>query len=114
FAALVSKCFAPQSRSIHIAEWCFSGRYLMNPRNQSGFTLIELLVVIAIISVLCYLGVTSFWVYRSDAAYSTAQQVMYNSRISMAAGENGDVTPPPVSFVQKAQGPIQDAAGKQF
>ena len=86
----------------------------MKSPNQNGFTLIELLVAILLIGVLSYLGLTSFWVYRSDAAYSVAQEVMYNSRVTVAAGENADSPPPATSFVQTVQGPITDGNGKLY
>ena len=84
-------------------------------RNQQGFTLLELLVVIGIISLLCYLGLTSFWVYRADAAYSVAQSVLRNSKVSIEAGQTDTSNlPGPVDIVQTAQGPIQDVAARAY
>lgn len=82
---------------------------------QSGFTLIELMVVMLIISVLSYLGMTAFYVYRSDAAYSVVQSVMRNSRVIVEASLN-DLDNPPLTtnLVQNVAGPIVDAAGKTY
>ena len=87
----------------------------MRTAKQDGFTLLELLVVTAIIAVLLYLGLTSFWVYRTEAAYSVANTVMRNSRVAVEAAMN-DLDHPPLaaSLVQRAAGQIQDSAGKTY
>lgn len=84
----------------------------MNVSNrESGFTLIELLTVVGIIGVLSSLGITSFYVYRSDAAYAVSERLVSDGRQSIEATLNAvDETHPTISnYVQSTQGPITDA-----
>lgn len=82
---------------------------------ELGFTLIELLVVISIIGILAYLGLTSFYVYRSDAAYSVINTTFRNARTSGEASLN-DLDNPPVltNASQAAQGPITDPSAQTY
>lgn len=81
---------------------------------HAGFTLIELLVCIALIGVLAYLGLSSFWTYRSSAALSVAQQTLRNARTSVEAGINSDTLPPAISYTQTTQGRITDPDAGQY
>lgn len=83
-------------------------------KSSSGFTLIELLVAIALIGVLSFLGFSSFWTYRSTAALSVAQQTLRNARTALEAGVNSDTLPPAVDHTQTSQGPITDAAMREY
>ena len=84
-------------------------------QSEQGFTLIELLVVIAIVGILSYLGLTSFYVYRADAAYSVANSTYHNARTASESALN-DLDHPPVlaASVQTVQGPISDAATRSY
>lgn len=79
---------------------------------QKGFTLIELLVIISIIGLLAFLGLTSFTVYRSDAAYSVAVRTLRDARTAIEASLNNvDTDRAAVNFyVQTQAGPIPDAS----
>ncbi len=79
---------------------------------QKGFTLIELLVIISIIGLLALLGMTSFTVYRSDAAYSVATRTLRDARTAVEASLNNvDAEKAAVNFyVQTQSGPIPDAS----
>lgn len=83
---------------------------------QRGFTLIELLVVVAIIGVLGALGITSFSVYRSDAAYANVQRSVRDLHIAAQAGTlDSENLPPLVALVsQDTQGPMVDAGAREF
>ena len=85
-------------------------------RSQKAFTLIELLTVVAIIGILGKLSMSSFYVYRSDAAYSNVQRTLRDMQIAAQAGtldiDNPPATVPLVSQVD--QGPLNDAAARNF
>lgn len=85
-------------------------------RQESGFTLIELLTIIGIIGILSLLGVTSFKVYRADAAYSVSETTLRNARSAVEAAINNIDNPPgAVALVsQNSPGPISDANAKAF
>lgn len=80
--------------------------------SQRGFTLIELLVIVSIIGLLAMLGITSFGVYRSDAAYSVASRTLRDARTTVEASLNNiDTARLAVNFYQQGHpGPIADAA----
>ncbi len=84
-------------------------------RRDSGFTLLELLVVMTMIGILSYLGLTSFYVYKSDAAYSVAESVLRNARVAVEASLN-DIDNPPaaVDLVQTASGKITNQSASQY
>ncbi len=88
--------------------------YRTHTKANSGFTLIELLVCIALISVLSFLGFSSFWTYRSTAALSVSHQTLRNARTALEAGINGDVQPPAVDATQTTQGAITDADMREY
>ena len=79
---------------------------------EKGFTLIELLIVIGIILVLGMLGLTSYGVYRSDAAYAVAERTLRDGRTAIEAGLNtiDQETAPANHYAQAHPGPIADAA----
>jgi type II secretory pathway pseudopilin PulG len=83
---------------------------------ESGFTLIELLTIIGIIGVLSFLGLSSFKVYRADAAYSVAESTLRTARSSVeAAISNVDIPPGAVSLTeQTAPGPMVDPSARAF
>ena len=83
---------------------------------EAGFTLIELLTIIGIIGVLSLLGMSSFKVYRADAAYSVAESTLRNARSAVEASVNNIDNPPPAvsHTVQTASGPIADANARAF
>ncbi|MBX7144755.1 MAG: prepilin-type N-terminal cleavage/methylation domain-containing protein [Oligoflexia bacterium] len=85
-------------------------------RHEGGFTLIELLTIIAIIGVLGGLGLASFKVYRSDAAYSVTESTLRNARNSVEASVNNpDVVQIPVALVsQNVPGEPQDASAHSY
>lgn len=85
-------------------------------RGEAGFTLIELLTIIGIISVLSLLGLSSFKVYRADAAYSVAESTLRNARSAVEASVNNVDSPPGAVAltVQRAAGPINDASARAF
>jgi prepilin-type N-terminal cleavage/methylation domain-containing protein len=83
----------------------------MNKINaERGFTLIELLTVVAIISIVAALGMTSFYVYRSDAAYAVSEQLLQDGIRSVEASLNNvDQSFTPIAgYVQSSQGTITD------
>jgi prepilin-type N-terminal cleavage/methylation domain-containing protein len=83
----------------------------MNTINgERGFTLIELLTVIAIIGIVAALGMTSFYVYRSDAAYAVSERLVQDGVRSIEATLNNvDQTFSPISnYTQTVQGTITD------
>lgn len=77
-------------------------------RPERGFTLIELLTVVGIISVLAYLGITSFYVYRSDAAYAVVAETVAQSVNALEAGAANpdEVLPSVTGFTQNSQGSL--------
>ena len=81
-------------------------------RSQKGFTLIELLTVIGIIGILAGLGIASFAVYKSSAAYGVASATLRDGRTFMEAGLNNYDDPPAsvALYTQSSQGPLNDAA----
>jgi prepilin-type N-terminal cleavage/methylation domain-containing protein len=85
-------------------------------RNDSGFTLIELLTIIAIIGILSSLALTSFKVYRADAAYTVAESTLRNARSAVEASLNNIDNPPPAVALtsQSAPGPLSDASARAF
>lgn len=85
-------------------------------RSEGAFTLIELLTVIGTIGLLAALGLTSFNVYKANAAYASVETTMINARNAVEAGiSDPDNLPPAVALVsQKAQGSIQDNAAANF
>ena len=85
-------------------------------RSEKGFTLIELLTVIVIIGILAGLGITSFGVYRSSAAYAVANKTIRDAQISMEAGLTNEDDPPPAVALttQHVQGPVQDPNAAQL
>lgn len=85
-------------------------------RRESGFTLIELLTIIAIIGILGSLALTSFQVYRSDAAYSVAESTLRNARSALEASINNIDSPPgPVALVsQNTPGVMSDPSARAF
>ncbi len=85
-------------------------------KNQSGFTLIELLVVIAIIGILARLGISSFTVYKTDAAYANCQRALQDLRNSASLGTlDADNLPAAVPlFSQNSPGPITNASAQSF
>lgn len=80
-------------------------------RSQRGFTLIELLTVVGILGILAYLGLTSFYVYRSDAAYAVVTETVAQSVTALeAGGANPDELLPTVTaFTQASQGPLTNS-----
>lgn len=82
--------------------------------SERGFTLIELLVVVAILSVLSFMGLTAFSVYKKSASYAVAAQAYADARRAMEAGIT-DIDNPP-GFVpvteQAFKGSIQDGAAQ--
>ncbi len=85
-------------------------------RSESGFTLIELLTIVAIVMVLSSLALTSFQVYRADAAYSVAESTLRNARsVGEASINNVDSPPGAVSLVsQNSPGALSDASARAF
>ena len=81
-----------------------------NIRREQGFTLIELLTVIGIIGVLAYLGIQSFDVYKSRAAYASAITTLHNTRNALELRQNDQDNPPGAVALttQAVQGPIID------
>ena len=89
----------------------------MSPkRSQSGFTLIELLTVIATIMVLAALSISSFSVYRSNAAYAGVATTLRNAvNAASASTINPESLPPAVALTsQTVQGPMTDASARAF
>lgn len=93
-------------------------RILHSSRSSSerGFTLIELLTIIGIIGILSLLGMSSFKVYRADAAYSVAESTLRNARSAVEASVNNVDNPPPAVALttQQSAGPISDANARAF
>ncbi|MBN8548905.1 MAG: type II secretion system protein [Deltaproteobacteria bacterium] len=85
-------------------------------RGEAGFTLIELLTIIGIIGVLSMLGLSSFKVYRADAAYSVAESTLRNARSAVEASVNNVDNPPPAVglTVQTAPGAIADSNARAY
>lgn len=85
-------------------------------KNSRGFTLIEMLVVVGILGVLAHLALTSLYVYRSKAAYSTLQITMKNTRNAAEASLiDPEHQPPAVALVsQNVPGPLSDPAAAAF
>ncbi len=84
----------------------------MRRKSEQGFTLIELLVIVSIIAILSALGITSFQVYRSNAAYASSESVLSNARTATQAGLiDEDNLPGAVGFRSlKGQGALSDPA----
>ena len=55
---------------------------------EKGFSLIELLVVIATLSALLGITLTSFWIYKEEAAYRVAEQTLRNARTAFELGDS--------------------------
>ena len=85
-------------------------------RSESGFTLIELLTVIAIVMVLSSLALTSFQVYRADAAYSVVESTIRNARNAVEASINNVDSPPGAVALtsQNTPGTLSDASARAF
>jgi prepilin-type N-terminal cleavage/methylation domain-containing protein len=85
-------------------------------KKQIGFTLIELLVVIAIIGILGKLGITSFTVYKSNAAYANIERAMHEVANAASAGTlDVDNLPSAVSLTtQNTPGGLTSAAAQNF
>lgn len=85
-------------------------------KQQSGFTLIELLVVVAIIGILSQLGLTSFYVYRADAAYANVKRAIHEVNNAASAGVlDADHLPAAVPLTtQTAPGPLTDANAQSY
>lgn len=83
---------------------------------QRGFTLVELIVVVAIIGILAKLGITSFTVYRSDAAYANVQRTMRDLQLAASAGTlDIDHLPGAVALTtQNTAGAITNPAASAF
>lgn len=83
--------------------------------SQNGFTLIELLVVIVIIGILSGLSMQTYNEYKARAAYSVADRTLRDARTALeAALAEPDKVYDPVSYEQRAQGPLMDAAAKEL
>jgi prepilin-type N-terminal cleavage/methylation domain-containing protein len=84
--------------------------------NEQGFTLIELLTVIGIIGVVSALGLTSFYVYKSDAAYSSAARLVQDSITAVEAAVSipDQVLPEVPGYVQTDQGQVSDPVARTF
>ncbi len=84
--------------------------------SQRGFTLIELITVVAIIGILAALAVTSFTLYKSDAAYAVVQSTVNFARNSLYASlldaENPPAAVPLTS--QTSAGPLQDTGARNL
>ncbi|MCI5065804.1 type II secretion system GspH family protein [bacterium] len=80
--------------------------------SEAGFTLIELLTVIGIVSVLSSLALTSYYYYKSSAAYAVTEIGIHDAQTAFEAGIS-DPDNLPASFgvtSQSSQGSIQDAS----
>ncbi len=89
---------------------------MRQPHQQRGFTLIELLTVIGILGVLASLAITSFSMYRANAAYSVVQRTLQDARAGVESSlTNPDSLPPAVAVVnQQAPGALADASARTF
>ncbi len=78
--------------------------------SERGFTLIELLTVIGILGVVAALGLTSFYVYKSDAAYAVSARLIQDGVQAVEASLSvpDQVLPSVGSYSQVSQGPISD------
>jgi hypothetical protein len=85
-------------------------------KQERGFTLIELLTIIGIIGVLSYLGITSLYVYRSDAAYAVAEDSVRSAVTALEGGLSvPDVVLPSVAgFAQTSQGSLTNADAQKL
>jgi prepilin-type N-terminal cleavage/methylation domain-containing protein len=79
-------------------------------QSEQGFTLIELLTVIGIIGVVSALGLTSFYVYKSDAAYAVSARLVQDGVQAVEASLSlpDQILPEVASYSQSSQGPISD------
>ena len=78
--------------------------------SEQGFTLIELLTVIGILGVVEALGLTSFYVYKSDAAYAVSARLIQDSVQAVEASMSlpDQVFPSVAAYSQATQGVIAD------
>jgi len=82
---------------------------------EAGFTLIELLVVFAVVGVLLATSIASFRVYRTQAAYASAEATMGFARRTAQASLTRDVPPAAVPlYSQVAAGPLSDALAADY
>lgn len=82
--------------------------------NERGFTIIELLTVVGIIGVVSALGLTSFYVYKSDAAYASAARLVQDSitAVEVALSMPDQTLGAVPDYVQTEQGQVSDPAAK--
>ncbi len=85
-------------------------------QSQAGFTLIELLTVVGIIGILASLSLTSFMLYRANAAFAVVQRTLQDSRVGVESTlTNPENVPPAVALVnQQVPGSLVDGTARTF
>lgn len=86
----------------------------MAPRRsncEKGFTLIELLVVTSIIGVLASLAISSYQIYKSNAAYGVSEKTLRDARTAFEGGITGTESDPAAVplYAQNTAGSVTNA-----
>ena len=80
---------------------------MQRKRSQQGFTLIELLTVVAIIALLASIAISSFLVYRQNAAFGVLQRLGGDVQQNLEISASSDVLPPAFNAdIQLSAGPL--------
>lgn len=85
-------------------------------QSEAGFTLIEMLVVILLISILSYLSMTAFDIYKAKAAYASVESTLHSAVNAAEASQTDPQNlPPPVPwYFQNTQGAMTNAAAAEY